>query len=180
MKRSIFAAVLCGVLSLGVSSWALTINGTTNVGDRDDLVASTALGNSGDATELAWVQSILGTDFTMDAKYDTVTADWIVTNEANTYAMALDTTPEYFLIKTGNVGVNDSFLFKNLDELAWAVVNLKEDFGEGYTIKNVGKFSHVDEFSGGSTPVPEPSTMVLLGAGLLGVAICGKRRMNKA
>lgn len=30
-----------------------------------------------------------------------------------------------------------------------------------------------------NVPVPEPGTMMLLGAGLLGLVICGKRRMNK-
>jgi hypothetical protein len=29
------------------------------------------------------------------------------------------------------------------------------------------------------TPVPEPGTMMLLGIGMLGLAVYGKRRMNK-
>jgi hypothetical protein len=31
----------------------------------------------------------------------------------------------------------------------------------------------------GTTPVPEPGTMVLFGIGMLGLAVYGKRRMNK-
>ncbi len=48
---------------------------------------------------------------------------------------------------------------------------LREDHGgaTGYNI-NV---------SGDAAPVPEPGTMVLLGAGMLGLAVFGKRRMNK-
>lgn len=39
------------------------------------------------------------------------------------------------------------------------------------------RYDYNAEFA--ASPVPEPGTMVLLGAGLLGLAIYGKRRMNK-
>lgn len=32
---------------------------------------------------------------------------------------------------------------------------------------------------GASAPVPEPGTMILLGFGMLGLAVYGKRRLNK-
>lgn len=41
-----------------------------------------------------------------------------------------------------------------------------------------GAEDYTAEFS--AAPVPEPGTMVLFGAGLLGLAIFGKRRMNQA
>jgi len=41
-----------------------------------------------------------------------------------------------------------------------------------------GAISHVSLY-GTSNPVPEPGTMMLLGFGMFGLAIFGKRRMNK-
>jgi len=178
MRRSILVMLaLCGILSVATSASALYV-GATDVGGKDVLVSSTYLSNSGDAFELAWITSVLGGDAEWEIKYDVDKDDWSLTNEAGTYAMALSETPEYYLIKTATSGsLNNVFLFDNHDSLEWAVLNLSESFGEGYLVKNVGKFSHVVETN--NNPVPEPGTFILLGAGLFGLAIFGKRRMNK-
>lgn len=44
-------------------------------------------------------------------------------------------------------------------------------------LRSNGSLDRTAEFD--VTPVPEPGTMVLLGAGMLGLAIFGKRRMNR-
>jgi hypothetical protein len=186
MKRSILAVMsLYIMLSAATSASALTY-GSIEVGERDILLGSTALSSSGDSTELAWVQSFFNYTITLDTKYDTSDSNWHLTNESGTYAMALDTNPEFFMIKTGNLGkqkglTNTHFLFDNRASIEWAVLNLSESFGTGYTINNVGKFSHVNEFGSGGTPppVPEPGTVMLLGFGMLGLVVYGKRRMNK-
>ncbi len=174
-KAFLVPLIICFFASSG---WSLTI--TLNdadvwVGGVDTLLASASLKNSGDKTELNWVQGVLDekfgiTDVTLDAKYDSMT--WYTTDQANTYAIDFQTyNPEFFLIKIGDgnlLSPIDYFLFENTPELAWGVVNLA-DLGIQEII-GLDRISHVDEFNGGAAPVPEPATMLLIGSGLLGLA----------
>jgi hypothetical protein len=51
-----------------------------------------------------------------------------------------------------------------LGELDYAVIDI-----EGAGFANIGKISHI-------AAIPEPSTLILLGGGLLGLAVYGRRR----
>lgn len=168
---------LCFSLAFSSSAWSLTV-GSIDVGSLDTPMASADLGNSGDGVVLDWVKVVLGTDdITLDAKYTDMS--WLQTNEAGTYAIDFQTdSPEYFLVKTGNISGSSftHFLFLNNESFSWGVVNLSAQLGI-QSITNVGKISHVDEFKT-AAPVPEPATLLLLGSGLLGLAGFRKKSKN--
>lgn len=177
MKKSILISMLILCLAFASTAWSLTITDGTEVGDRDFLVDQTHLDKAGDATERAWVQSLVVGTVTLDKKYDSEDSKWKLTNADNVYALNLVGSPAYFLIKTGKStdNPNDYFLFKNVGLLDWAVI----DFGDyRVAIEEIENISHIDEFGSQTTAVPEPGTFVLLGAGLFGLAIYGKRRRN--
>lgn len=146
-------------------------------GDVDQLVYSGSLGNSGDAAEIQFIADYLGVDPTEINDYDKdseLAGDWSPLDSGIYAYDFVDKEPGLFLIKTGNIqgNDNDTFLFDNLEVLQYAVVDLAD---LGISSDNIEKISHIG-WADGTTPVPEPSTLLLLGAGLAGFAIYRRKR----
>lgn len=180
MKILKFAGLALGML-FSTQSWAYTIDaGATEVGALDTILAETTLAISGEAEELAWVQSILGASATFDAKDETGGGAFtLVDGETDVYAAGLTTNPAYFLLKVGDGGLasgNTHFLYSNFAELSFAVVDLS-DMGlvhkNGQSVIDVMRISHVSEFMG--QQVSAPGTLAMLGLGLIGFAASRKR-----
>lgn len=146
-----------------------------NVGDIDSLVAEidktafveTYGSGNGDANELQWINDILDPDASYSIKYDVNETEWYSTSQTDVYAHQLDTEPDYYLIKTGDVdGDQRLALYSNVAMLDWAVINFQHT---GFKLENIGKVSHIREIDGTPTPVPEPANLLLFFAGILGL-----------
>lgn len=172
-KKLAKAVVAAGVVFAATQSGAYTINGgATNVGGLDTLLGVTnSLANSNPTTETNWVNSILNPDTTFNLKTETVSYQAV--DGGGAFAFALQSDPGYYIIKNAKFWA----LFENVASLDWAVFSLnglpsKINLGGGqFTI------SHVSEFGKG-TSVPEPSSLGLLAAGVLGLA-AARRFLNK-
>jgi len=165
------------LVCMSSNSWAVLI---FDAGTKDVLLASTTLSNSSYADEEAWIESFLNFDI-IYTKLDAATGEsglWEAVTDGNAGDFAFDFGSgldiDYFLVKTGTpTGIEAThFLFDNLSSFQWAYVNLS-DFGT-IDLNNIGVISHVGTSTG---TVPEPSTIVLLSLGLLGLGFNRRKRI---
>jgi hypothetical protein len=179
--------LLCGLFLFGDSALALTFDQTGGV---DQLLSYDKVDN-GYWDELAWLKSELTSSvvFPEANKYNT-TGQWTEVN--GYYALELKSMPEYFYIKIGTGGTDiksDHFLYRNDPESNWAVIDPKEWLNPLNNIvyaqaslqnglpRNIDtlRISHLGEIN----QVAEPTTMLLLGAGLIGLAGWGRKKFKK-
>jgi hypothetical protein len=187
MKTSIrlFECLLALFITAAMASPANAIS-VGVVGDPDKFLTSTALSNSGIGTVEAWVSGFLGFAVSIDYKNETTAGTgWqSVDGNIGQWAHSLVTDPPHYVLRlgVGKSGADTHYLFENIAELSWAVIDLSEMLaGQTNLDFNFGRISHIGE-TGGMVDVSEPRSIGLLvfGLGLFSTLILRRRRPRKA
>jgi hypothetical protein len=151
----------------------------------DNFLFSEDLGNAGDATEKAALESFLGPNTTLIQDYKGAVPGLQKDDAGHWYIDVAPDEPGYFVLKfgTGNSNLDNHYYFENIGELTKLVftdANVSGLIGTGDTPK---AFSHYVTYNdpdggggGGGGNVPEPGTLALAGLGLLATVAASRRR----
>lgn len=152
--------------------------GGTDVGSLDTVIGAVDSATSGQTYEENKLEAAIlaATGTSVDVTLLTnVNHPTMVSEGGNNYIDVSPSTPGYYLLKfgTGNSG-NDMFFMSNngfLQFLAWSDAQL---IAAGLPANHVDSIGHY-AIAGNTTSVPEPSTLLLLGSGLVVLAITARR-----
>lgn len=90
--------------------------------------------------------------------------EWLVTPSTNTISLYTVKAGHYFALYHLKSGANTG---------SWSVADITAKYGK----KETGfALSHFTAFNSGFEPVPEPTTMLLFGTGIAGLAAVGRRK----
>ena len=157
----------------------------------DPIIAYTSLGNSGDATEIAWmnqsledfygpggfdpIETITKLEFEDDAAVDDLWGDPVGTDSMGGDIHTGSTNEEaHYLVKIGGGRLSyDTFLFNNVGDLSLATIGLG---WMGYISDFTGNNFDVYRLSHQVSAVPVPAAFWLFGTALIGLVGISRRR----
>ena len=181
MKAGVLAvSALLAVVASGAASAVVidsndcNVNDVTNGGAAADSCDGLFTGQGNEQNDsLDKIQAIYGDSWTLLGKSDEGGSGVTHTEDGFWSAPSLLGVTEFVVaLKQGNYWGTWYFSSVDTDGGTWST--------SGWAIgQPAGGLSHLSIYSNGTTPVPEPATLGLLGMGLLGLGAAARRKQKK-